>query len=188
MIPDFGWARHFTSPFPHVWLPRIFPPDANDKIKNWLECQGFWKYTEEDFYRQFEFDLMSKQLPPDISFLTSNETLQTMTSWLQRKFNTPTVQTTEIVAHYLSVGQGMGIHNDYIFGGDTLRLLLQIGQGVSGGEIVLLNESRAQSISRVIHHTHGTGLAFAISQRSYHAVARVISGLRFTIVYSFRPV
>ena len=185
--PEFVWARSSVRPFHHAWIPRVFPENANDRILQWLEEDIPWKYTEEDFYRQFEISLASLQLPADLGFLVGEDTLSRMTRWLQTEFNTPEIEPTEIVAHLLTKGHGMGVHNDYRPGGEALRLLLQFGRDVVGGETVMFRNSRPESICRIIRPVHGTALAFEISEISYHAVGRVQKGQRFTLVYSFQP-
>ncbi len=187
IVPDFSQTRHFDQPFTHAWIPQLFPQSANERILDWLECDDHWKLIETDFYCQYEFDLNSKTLPKELSFLNSRDTLSQLETWLQKSFKTNEIFTSEIAVHRLDEGQGIGLHNDCSDTNEVVRLLLQFNRGLVGGELALFNNHLPESICRIIKPIHSTALAFAITQESYHAVHKVEEGSRFTIVYSFRP-
>ena len=180
------FSRSFRQPFPHAWLPRIFPANLNDQALDWLNNSNQWTFTCTDFYKQYEFSLNALPPPPELHFLTSDKTLQRLKSWIQTEFAIHRVELTDVVAHLLESGHGIGIHNDAQENGETLRLLLQLNEHVVGGELAILRNHRAESVCRLIQPIHGTAIAFEISSSSYHAVIRVKEGRRFTIVYSFR--
>ena len=89
----------------------------------------------------------------------------------------------------LVVGQTIRVHNDYIGGAETHRMLVQLNRGwdaANGGLLMLFDSDRAEDVSAVIIPRHGSALAFAISPKSFHAVSTIVSGARFTLVYTFR--
>ena len=186
ILPDFDWARSFDHPYRHAWIPRLFPPTSNNRILEWLEQDIPWKFASKNFYRQFEISLTTVPPPADLGFLVAADTLSAMANWLRTEFDTPEIESTDIVAHLLASGHGMGVHNDFRKDGETVRLLLQFSRNVVGGETALFRNHSPDSVCRVIQPVHGTGLAFAISEVSYHAVSKVWEGQRFTLVYSFR--
>lgn len=183
---NFDFSRSYRQPFPHAWLPRIFPENLNDQALGWLNHSDQWSFTCTDFYKQYEFSLKALPPPPELHFLTSDNTLQCMKSWIQTEFAIRNAEPTDVVAHLLVGGHGIGIHNDNRENGKTLRLLLQLNEHVVGGELAIFKNHRPDSVCRLIQPIHGTAFAFEISHSSYHAVVRVKEGRRFTIVYSFR--
>ena len=186
ILPNFEHVRSFAEPFRHAWIPLLFPADTTDRLLCWLEQDRPWEYTETDFYRQFEFSLDDAALPAELDFATAGGTLRRMGEWLSGEFGGSDVMPVDVVAHLLEEGHDIGIHNDHVPGGETHRLLLQLGREGEGGVTALLRGSSVSSVQRLIHPIHGTALAFRITEDSYHAVSRVRSGRRFTIVYSFR--
>lgn len=185
-VPDFSFARIYRQPFPHTWLPHIFSNSVNDQVLCWLEEFNQWTFTTKNFYKQHEFSLKVQPPPAELAFLTSSYTLQTMSNWLQEEFEIKGLKPTDVVAHRLESNQGIGIHNDQGKYGEKIRLLLQLNQRVTGGELALFQDHRPESVCRIIRPIHGTAVAFAISNISYHAVTKVKEGRRFTIIYSFR--
>ena len=183
---NFDFARSYRQPFPHAWLPRIFPEKFNDQALGWLNHSNQWIFTCTNFYKQYEFSLKALPPPAELDFLTSDNTLQSMKSWIQTEFAIRNVEPTDVVAHLLEEGHGMGIHNDNRENGKTVRLLLQLNEHVEGGQLAIFRNHRPDSVCRLIQPVHGTAFAFEISNSSYHAVIRVKEGRRFTIVYSFR--
>jgi Rps23 Pro-64 3,4-dihydroxylase Tpa1-like proline 4-hydroxylase len=94
----------------------------------------------------------------------------------------------EVIVHRLVPGQTIKIHNDHRPDGETHRLLIQLNRRWSesdGGLLLLFKDRHPEAICRAIRPIHRSGFAFAISDRSYHAVATVHAGERFTLVYSF---
>ena len=187
IVPDFDWARSHKQPFRHAWIPRLFPSTSNDRIVEWLEQDIPWKFTKKKFYRQFEFSLKDVPPPADLDFLLADKTLAAMVEWLREEFDSPEIEPTGVVAHLLESGHGIGVHNDYRKDGETLRLVLQFSRNVTGGVTALFRDQSPDSLCRLFQPVHGAGIAFAISEVSYHAVSKVRDGQRFTLVYSFRP-
>ena len=186
VVPDFEWARSHEQPFPHSWIPRLFPSTSNDRILEWLEQDVPWNFTKRKFYRQFEFSLKDVSPPAGLDFLLADNTLAAMVAWLTETFDSPRIEPDGVVAHLLERGHGIGLHNDYGKDGETLRLVLQLSRNVTGGVTALFRNQNRDSVCRLFRPVHGTGIAFPISEVSYHAVSKVRDGQRFSLVYSFR--
>ncbi len=94
----------------------------------------------------------------------------------------------DVTVHKLVKSQRIRIHNDYIPGQETHRLLIQLNRGWTdeqGGMLMLFGSPRPEDVRRIVSPIHGTSLGFAISSDSHHAVSAVYSGERHTLVYSF---
>ena len=86
-------------------------------------------------------------------------------------------------------GQTIRIHNDYVEGHETHRLLIQLNDGwtdENGGMLMLFGSASHRDLKRVVRPLHGSALSFEISPDSYHAVSTIHGGERFTLVYSFK--
>jgi Rps23 Pro-64 3,4-dihydroxylase Tpa1-like proline 4-hydroxylase len=184
--PDFSLARLSDQPFSHAWLPRLFTGEANESIYAWLESELPWRHVRTRFYEQYEFSFKDVVLPAELRFLASRQLLQAIGDWLAGAFQSDALHPVDVVVHCLYPGQKIGIHNDYIKGGETHRLLLQFGKDVEGGETLLFEQMDARSLRRIIRPVFGTAFAFAITPHSYHAVSRILQGKRFTVIYSYR--
>jgi Rps23 Pro-64 3,4-dihydroxylase Tpa1-like proline 4-hydroxylase len=96
---------------------------------------------------------------------------------------------TEITAHKLLARQTIRVHNDFLDGQETYRLLVQLNRGwqdEQGGMLMLFSSVSPDDVRRIIRPLHGSAFAFRITPQSFHAVSTIRSGERFTLVYSFR--
>jgi Rps23 Pro-64 3,4-dihydroxylase Tpa1-like proline 4-hydroxylase len=94
----------------------------------------------------------------------------------------------DITAHKLIPGQRIRIHNDFIPGAETHRLLMHFNrrwQDDNGGLFLLFNSADPADIHKIFRPVHNSAVGFAITTTSYHAVSTVHTGERFTLVYSF---
>ena len=166
------------------------PSDGKDWL-DWLETDAPWKLTAADFYEQYEFSLLDASLPPVVRCLASPETVTTLRRQVSESFRQPLSERVEVTAHKLVPDQTIRIHNDYIVGGESYRLLLQLNRGwepAQGGYLMFFGGPEPETVSEVIEPIHGSVQGFAISPRSFHAVSTVHLGERFTLVYSFYSV
>ena len=166
------------------------PSDAGHDWLDWLETDAPWTLTTTDFYEQYELSLLHVSLPPVVQYLASAETLTALRNRMARHFHKPLSGRVDVTAHKLVPRQTIRIHNDFIAGGESHRLLLQLNRGWKaehGGYLMLFDGPEPETVSKVLEPRHGSVQAFAISPRSYHAVSTVHGGERFTVVYSFHP-
>ena len=109
---------------------------------------------------------------------------------MTRYFGCPLGQRVDAAAHKLLPGQTIRIHNDFLPGGESHRLLLQLNRGWQpghGGYLMFFRGPEPETVTKLVEPRHGSIQAFAISHRSFHAVSEVHEGERFTVVYSFYP-
>jgi len=178
----------FSSPFDYFISTEALRPDAANDVLHWLETTAAWKLVETDFYEQYEFSFWNVERPPPLMFLTERELVTRLRNRIGGLFNARLSDRVDIAAHKLVSGQRIRLHNDFIPGQETHRLLIQLNRGWTddnGGLLVLFNSSEPGDIHKVFRPTHNTALAFAVSPRSNHAVSTVHAEQRFTLVYSF---
>ena len=187
MFPDLNSIQFETRPFAH-FVGGCMRPDASRECLDWLEAAAPWELSTTDFYEQYEFSVLHAALAPAVEHLVSRETLATLRFWMSRHFGTPLSERVDVTAHKLVPGQTIRVHNDFIPGGESHRLLLQLNRGWSpqhGGYLMLFGGPEPEMVSKVVEPRNESIQAFAISPRSYHAVSTVRACERFTLVYSF---
>lgn len=177
------------EPFPHFVCPVVFSPEFESSVQNWLNNAHEWTLTQTDFYSQYEFSVMHASLPGQLCYLTSSEAIEAVAETFRKTLKAKPLHLTEITAHKLVQGHRMGVHNDYIDGEETHRLVIQINNGWKehqGGYLMLFRSGNAQDVSKIISPVSNTAFGFEISNRSFHAVSTVQDFLRYTLVYTFK--
>ena len=185
------WQGSATSnkPFPHSKLPTAISRSVADAALSWLINEAPWTLRVEDFYVQHEFSLLNVPLGDAIAPLASTAFIEQVRVGLKRAFSIErSLDLVDVNAHRLTPGQVIRIHNDFIEGAETHRLLIQLNSGWSadqGGLLMLFGDDNVQSLQNVILPSHGSGFAFEITPKSFHAVSEIRDGERYTLVYTF---
>ena len=187
MFPELNSVEYDTLPFDHFVGQGVQPGDCQEWL-DWLETDAPWKLTTTEFYEQYEFSLLQVSLVPGIRRLVCLTTLVALRRRMSWYFRQPLAERVDVTAHKLVPEQTIRIHNDFIPGGESCRLLLQLNRGWEpphGGYLMFFGGPEPETVGKVVEPRHGSVQAFAISPRSYHAVSTVHGGERFTLVYSF---
>ena len=98
-----------------------------------------------------------------------------------------------VTAHRLLAGSSLRPHCDVSPLRFTHRLIVQLNRGwthENGGLLCLFDgesSAKRRRHQKVIMPVHRSAFAFEISDRSFHAVTRVVSGERYTLSYTFYP-
>ena len=177
-----GGLVRSDEPFPHLAIPAILSPAAANRVLAWLQTDAPWRLRVESFYEQYEFSLVSEGAGEDMV-----EAVRTLIC--EHFAISGDLALVDVSAHKLTTTQTIRIHNDWIGGEETHRVLIQLNDrwSVANGGLLMLFGSRApEDVRLVIEPTHGSGFAFEISDRSFHAVSTIKGGERFTLVYTFR--
>ncbi|MCY3818411.1 MAG: 2OG-Fe(II) oxygenase [Gammaproteobacteria bacterium] len=185
---DLSGARLETDPFPFSVVPGALSDGMERATLSWFEDSAPWRLTRECFYSQQEFDMRDIDLPSDIAPLAASATLAGMRELVSELFERRLEATVDIVAHRLTAGQRIRIHNDYLEKGETHRLVMQLNRGWTpgdGGYLMLFGSGRPEDVRVVLAPTSKQALLFEISHGSHHAVSEVTRGERYSIVYSF---
>jgi Rps23 Pro-64 3,4-dihydroxylase Tpa1-like proline 4-hydroxylase len=181
-------AESFSSPFEYFTSPKALNANLAARILTWLETAASWKLVEANFYEQYEFSLWNTALPFDIEILVSTDFINNLRVQVGELFKTEFGCKVDVTAHKLVQGQRIRLHNDFVPGQETHRLLIQLNRGwknEDGGLLLLFNSSDPADIHKAFRPIHNTALGFIVSPTSHHAVSTVHGGERFTLVYSF---
>jgi Rps23 Pro-64 3,4-dihydroxylase Tpa1-like proline 4-hydroxylase len=177
-----------AKPFPHFHLACAMSLPFAEQLLAWFEQGAPWRLKVASFYEQYEFSLLDPGLPIDFASLCDAATITYLRRTIESLFQTSLANVVDVTAHKLSTGQRIRIHNDYIPGRETHRLLVQLNRDWSddcGGVLLLFQRPEPDAVSRMIRPVNRSALGFAISPNSHHAVSTVHKGQRFTLVYSF---
>jgi Rps23 Pro-64 3,4-dihydroxylase Tpa1-like proline 4-hydroxylase len=158
-------------------------------VLHWFEHEAAWRLRVESFYEQYELNLHEAGLPATLSDLIAGDTINRLAQRMLAPLTTDGLVLGEANAHKLLRGQTIKIHNDYIEGTETHRVLIQLNRGWSdenGGILMLFSGPNAADVARLIRPLHGSAAAFEISPISFHAVSTILAGERYTLVYSFK--
>lgn len=177
------------APFPHAVTASLLEPAVAEQVLQWLETDAPWKLRIADFYEQHEFELSDRTLPVRLRGLVSPDAVKAYIETMVAPIADGSVRLVEATAHKLCGGQAIRIHNDYIGGEETHRLLVQLNRGwadENGGFLMLFSSPNADDLARIIRPLHGSAVAFEISPKSYHAVSATTGGERYTLVFAFK--
>jgi Rps23 Pro-64 3,4-dihydroxylase Tpa1-like proline 4-hydroxylase len=185
---DLSEIAVFSKPFPHFHGACAMTAGFAEDLLAWFERGAPWRLKIASFYEQYEYSLLDPGLPTAFASLCDMATIAYLRREIEAALQTSLSAVVDITAHQLVPGQRIRIHNDYIAGGETHRLLLQLNREWSdecGGVLLLFQGPEPEAVSRMICPVSRSALGFAISPDSHHAVSTVHRGQRFTLVYSF---
>ena len=177
-----------SKPFRYSVIPRALSVDASAALLDWLETDAPWTLRVAEFYEQHEFFVTPEVLPAHLRFIVDVAELEDLREHVASVFDVQLGGRIDVTAHRLTRGQRIRIHNDFIPGQETHRLLIQLNRGwvdENGGALMLFNSAAPSDIHRILRPVHNSGLLFEISSDSLHAVAPITDGERFTLVMSF---
>lgn len=178
----------FAEPFPYFTAAEGLSEGVSSAILEWLETEAPWRLVETDFYEQHELSLWGVETPPALGFLTGQSFLDSLRSKVESVFGAQLGKRIDCTAHRLISGQRIRIHNDFIPGAETHRVLVQLNRGWhddQGGFLMFFNSRDPSEVHRVFSPVHNSAVGFAISEASHHAVSTIHGGERFTLVFSF---
>lgn len=185
---DIQDKEQVEKPFRYFLGTKAFEQDFSENLLGWFEGNAPWQLIEAEFYEQYEFSLLHERLPEEFNILTSVESLSWLRDCVEKSFGVKLLERVDVTVHKLVVGQTIRVHNDYIPGEETHRVLIQLNRGWSdsnGGLLIFFNSTDPADINRALRPEHNSCVGFEISPNSNHAVSTIYSGQRFTLVYSF---
>lgn len=180
-----------VTPFPHFYSQAILKGDLPAQLYTWFEHTEAWGLTETEFYTQYEFSLLDASLPQNLECLKSEATIESIRDIFREQMSVSTLSLVGITAHKLNDGHRIGVHNDYIDGEETHRLVIQVNphwDESKGGYLMLFNSQRADDVAKIVKPLNNSAFGFEISIRSNHAVSTVYDFSRYTLVYTFKAI
>lgn len=184
--PDLSLRIVNEEPFRYATFGECLATSLSGDILAWFEYDAPWRLKRTDFYEQYEFSCWDST-SPIASHLTSSMVLEVIRSEMMEVFGRTFEEPISVVAHKLLEGQRIGIHNDYLVGEESHRIVIQLNHGLSdddGGFLMIFNSDDPADIARVMRPVHVSGFAFEISPASFHAVSEVHGGVRYSLIYS----
>ena len=182
-------VERFSRPFDYFLSPQALRDDVSSPLLDWFETNAPWKLVETDFYEQYEFSFWDVEAPPELLILREPDFLNQLKTKVENLFKVELANDIDVAAHKLIPGQRIRLHNDFIAGEKTYRLLIQLNRGCKdedGGLLLLFNSADPADIHKAFRPIHNDAIGFVVSPTSNHAVSIVNAGERFTLVYSFR--
>lgn len=178
-----------NTPFPHFSATSVLNNQLEVKLYNWFQSTAEWNLVETDFYEQYEFSLLNINLPEELKCLIEPDFLNIIENQFTESFNVKGFKIVDIVAHKLVNSQHIGVHNDFINGEETHRMVLHINphwKEEHGGYLLLFNSSDSYDMFKVVSPIDNSAFGFEISRKSHHAVSKIYDFTRYTIVYTFK--
>ena len=178
------------TPFRYGLIAGCIEQSLASAMLEWLEESAPWKLRVAEFYVQHEFSFDDVTLPNALADAFSPSALHELRRHMEDRFGVELSTRIDITAHRLTHGQHIKIHNDFIPGEESHRLLIQLNRGwedENGGLLVFFNSNDPADVHRVLRPLHNTGVVFEISKSSLHAVTPIQTGDRYTLVLSFFP-
>ena len=177
-----------VEPFKFFLAPQAFTVELSTLFLEWLESKAPWQLVEASFYEQYEFSLTEVLLPNPLRDAFSATNIANLRDLIAAAFKVRLDEAFDATVHKLVPGQRIRIHNDYIPGRETHRVLIQLNRGWrddNGGALMFFNSPNPADVARVFRPVHNSCVAFEISPVSLHAVSTIHSGHRYTLVFSF---
>ena len=128
-LTDLTSLEVLSEPFPYFTADEGFGESQSLSILDWLETEAPWELVEADFYEQYEFSLLGISLPPHLAFLSERSFLDEFRAKIQEVFGKPLGDRVDCTVHKLVFGQRIRIHNDFLTGEETHRVLIQLNRG-----------------------------------------------------------
>src|SRR5215213_8827433 len=130
-VLSFSNINYYSNPFDYFTAPEVFSNGFDLKLLDWLEKYDAWKLVEKEFYEQYEFSFLDIQLPTHLSFFQQLSSIQTIKTKIEEIFQTCLSDKIDFSVHKLVAGQRIRIHNDFIPGQESHRLIIQLNRGWS---------------------------------------------------------
>jgi Rps23 Pro-64 3,4-dihydroxylase Tpa1-like proline 4-hydroxylase len=185
---EIATANFFNHPFPYVLASKGLTDEASTLLLDWFERDAPWHLVQAEFYEQYEFNLRGVDLPEAVTPIREWHSLMQMKNFVESAFGVQLSDRIDLTAHKLLPGQKIRVHNDFIPGAETHRVLIQLNRGwndENGGFLMFFNSEEPSDIHRAFRPLHNSCVAFAISAHSLHAVSTIRAAERYTLVYSF---
>jgi hypothetical protein len=183
----FETAVRKTVPYLHIVSPRFYTDPFAATLLGWLESGATWRLKETVLFKQYELGFSHFKHCAEIQGLWDPCVLAHLREAATRAFGVPVSGRINISAHKLESGQHGSIHTDNE-PDETHRLVVQLNRGRAsdaGGNLVLLSGPSTADMAVVFKQATNSAIGFGLGPASYHAIGRVRTGTRFTIIYTF---
>lgn len=189
----FGPAPPTEQPFRHFQVTRVLDEELASRLLGWLETTPSFIERTEDFYRSSAFHISPRTAPPGLEDFFSPAYFQALIHIMSESFALSFADQVILSANHYGRGQGTLIHTDYEPEGRrnkfsfTHRFLIYLNRGwkpEEGGALGLFSGPDQADLAITVPPAHNSGVALEIGPRSYHAVAAVQSGHRYSLNFT----
>src|SRR5262245_35130072 len=142
---------------------------------------------EASLFTQYELGFSKFRHCIEIQGLWDPAVLARLCAQAGKAFGFPVSRRINISAHKLVSGQHASVHTDNE-PGETHRLVVQLNRrraNESGGNLTLLSGPTPADIAVVFKQASNSAVGFGLGPASHHAIGRVRTGTRFTVIYTF---
>lgn len=179
----------------YLILENLLPNTASTALAVLAHDEKRWKLHEESFFSQNDVSWVRREFgrpplgvaTPEIAAL-----LRTGAELIESEMNAVIGTHHTVVGHKMVVNQMVGIHNDSpeLDRGRTenFRLIYYVDNNYSddkGGHLLLFGSNNATDIIDAVRPLFNSAVVMQLSDKSYHAVSRVRSGVRYSLVVSY---
>jgi hypothetical protein len=156
-------------------------------LLDWLQNGVPWKFHKTDFYTQLECDLLAAVPPSECRNLFTKTNLGILRTLMAKAFHVELARRQTVIAHKLLPSYEIGPHNDDPSPGmETHRLVIQLSDSsLKGGDLLIHGSRNAADVRASFPPVYNSCIAFALSSQSYHSVTTIVSGARYSVVFSF---
>ncbi len=176
----------FNNRFSLFSFSNVFAPESYKTLQSGF-TQLSWKEDKANFYEQYSYVIRPEDQTP-FNFLCQPSFFSPFKANLERFLKTSLRNSLRLVAHKLIFSQGIDVHNDYCgpeSGYENFRFIFQfanLSRKISGGEISFLNSENKEDVIKRYPYSENAGICFEVTPYSFHYVAPVEKGERFTLV------
>jgi hypothetical protein len=179
----------------HVLLDHILTDPEAQTIERLVKGETAWSLNEKHFLSKHDVvwaqhDLGKRQSIHEVAELEI--LLGIGKSLIEKTYNTVVGTRFEIKATKMVMGQRVDIHNDSPDGArgrtESHRLLYYPNRDYAdsdGGHLLFYSDSNACAIIDGVRPTFNSGVLMRLSDHSYHAVSRVMNGVRYTVAFLY---
>jgi Domain of unknown function (DUF6817)/2OG-Fe(II) oxygenase superfamily len=178
------------QPFDHAVIDELLTEAEADALLDWFEGDAVWQLQQRTFYTQHSCFNTDELRAGPLRGMLSADGEAALGEALGKLFGLDlAAERIHVEAHRLLPGEGIGLHNDNpILGTESVRLVSHYNRGFDdrqGGHLVMFASDDDRDIRKVIRPLHNSAVAFPLGPRSFHAVADVRDGARYSLVLGF---
>lgn len=181
--------RAVSAPFPHFFAPALLEGEVLQALRAWIRAEHHWQRSEASFYHQNNLALWNNRRQLAAGLDLGFDLRARIVEMGERLFGVQMRKDRfEAYAHKFERGQGIGVHNDVPAGGtESHRIVLHLSEDyhdAMGGHLLLHGSNDATAFDAVYRPILNSAVAFRLDARSWHSVVDVVSGTRFSVVFS----
>ncbi|MEV5000522.1 2OG-Fe(II) oxygenase [Nocardioides sp. LML1-1-1.1] len=186
-----GGPRVDPHPFPHFIWDAVYRPEVAQSILSWLQAFPGWEGREQPHWKASAFALKPTDVPTSLQPVFSATSLRFLRTRMEEAYSRPFDNAIKVEAYRHGRGDQTTIHTDYepgktVFTHRLITYFADPSDEVGGGDLRLFEEGSSGPVeARRYAATHNLASSLEFGPSSFHQVAAVTRGLRYSLVWSF---